>query len=125
MPSWKGLDLLVKEGSLPNVGINITAPFYFDPTASAGKGFSEVFNRIYGGKPTELAYRGYETLYWYAYLLNRYGTIFNDHYGDNGAAPFTRFDLRLQKDKNGEPEYYENNHVYQYRYQAGSFRVEQ
>jgi hypothetical protein len=80
------------------VGITISAPFYFDPSTSVGRGFSETFTRVFGGRPGEMAFRGYETLYWYAYLLNRYGTLFNDHYGDNGAAPFTRFDMRLSED---------------------------
>ncbi len=125
MPSWKGLSLLRKEGSLPNVGITISAPFYFDPTASAGRGFAEAFTRAFGGKPTELAYRGYETLYWYAYLLKRYGTVFNEHYRDNGAAPFTRFDLRPAVSDDEYTDYFENSHVYLYRYQSGSFSVEQ
>lgn len=125
MPSWRGLSLLEKEGALPNIGIHIPSAFYFDPTNSAGKGFSDAFNEKYGGRPGLPAYRGYETLYWYAYLLQRYGTIFNDHYGDNGVAPFTRFDMKLVSDKDGAPLYYENHHVYMYRYQSASFVVEQ
>jgi hypothetical protein len=126
MPSWKGLPVVHKEGSVPNVGITIPSAFYFDPTNSAGKGFSDAFNEKYGGRPAELAYRGYEIMYWYAYLLQRYGTIFNDHYADNGVAPFTRFDMKLVRDsKDDTPLYYENQHVYLYRYQGGSFSIEQ
>lgn len=125
MPSWKGLDVLRKEGSLENLGITFTAPFFFDPSTSAGQGFTDAFNEKFGGKPGELAFRGYETLYWYAYLLKRYGVSFSEHYGDSFAAPFTRFDIRLQRDANNKPEYYENAHVYRYRYQGGSFSVEQ
>ena len=125
MPSWKGLSFLRKEGSLPNVGITIPAPFYFDPGNSAGKGFSDAFNEKYGGHPAEMAYRGFETLYWYAYLLERYGTVFNNHFADNGAAPFTRFDMQPVLNKDGATQYYENAHVYLYRYQGGSFSVEQ
>jgi hypothetical protein len=125
MPSWKGMDVLRKVGSIDNVGITVTAPFYFDPSSSAGLRFSESYDRVFGGKPGELAFRGYEAMYWYAYLLSRYGTRFQEHYGDSGAAPFTRFDMKLQKDDNDKTKYYENSHVYQYRYQGGSFSVEQ
>lgn len=125
MPSWKGIANLRKEGAMPNIGITIPAPFYFDPSTSVGKGFSDAYNEKYGGRPGEMAYRGYETMYWYAYLLQRYGTVFNDHYADNGAAPFTRFDIRLSADKDGGPLYYENHHVYLYRYQSGNMSVEQ
>ena len=125
MPSWKGIATLHKEGALANIGVTIGTPFYFDASASAGREFSEAFSATYGGKPAEMAFRGYETLFWYAYLLKRYGTIFNDHYGDTGAAPFTRFELKQAADKEGNTAYYENKHVYLYRYQSGSFSVQQ
>lgn len=125
MPSWKALPFLRKAGSLPNVGITFPSPFYFDQGNSAGKGFSDAYNNKFGGRPGELSYRGFEAMYWYAYLLQRYGTIFNDHYGDNGAAPFTRFKMTANPNPDGITEYYENKHVYLYRFQGGSFNVEQ
>ncbi len=125
MPSWKSLSFLRKEGALPNVGIIIPSPFYFDPSTSAGKGFSDAFNEKYGGRPGDMAYRSYETLSWYAYLLQRYGTVFNEHYADNGGALFTRFDMKPAQGKDGITQYWENGHVYLYHYQGGSFSVEQ
>ena len=125
MPSWKSMQILQKEGSLPNIGVNISAPFYFDPSTSAGKDLSDHYSQVYGGRPSEMTFRGYETLYWYAYLLNQYGTVFNDHFSDNGTAPFTRFDMKLSKEESGRADYYENVHLYMYRYQAGSFSVKQ
>jgi hypothetical protein len=124
MPSWKGMKIFEQQGALPNVGITFPSAFYYDPTTSAGKAFADAFSARFGGKPGVLAYRGYETLYWYAYLLKRYGTIFNDHYRDDGMTPFTRFDMKLVAD--GDTlRYYENRHVYLYRYQAGNFMVQQ
>jgi ABC-type branched-subunit amino acid transport system substrate-binding protein len=125
MPSWKGMSALRKAGSHSNLGIHISSPFYFDQSNSAGKGFSDAYNNKFGGRPAEMSYRGYETLYWYAYLLKRYGTVFNDHYADNGAAPFTRFRMTPNQSNEGNTQYYENTHVYIYRYQGGSFSVEQ
>jgi hypothetical protein len=125
MPSWKSMNSLRKEGYLPNVGINIPSPFYFDPSNSSGKTLSDAYNEKYGGRPTEMTFRGYETLYWYAYLLQRYGTVFNDHFADNGTALFTRFEMKPVLDDRGITQYYENKHVYMYRYQGGSFSVEQ
>lgn len=125
MPSWKGMSSLQKEGAMSSLGITVSAPFYFDPSVSAGKGFSDAFNRAYGGRPSELAFRGYEALYWYASLLNRYGTVFNDHLGDSGNAPFTRFEMDLLKNRDDKELYYGNRHVYFYRYQGGSYSVMQ
>ncbi|MEO6831105.1 MAG: hypothetical protein ABI378_02550 [Chitinophagaceae bacterium] len=123
MPSWKAMPVLQNEGSLSNIGITIGAPFFFDPSSSAGKEFSDYYTNVYGGRAPEMAYRGYEVLYWFAYLLHKYGTIFNDHFQDNGVAPFTRFNMKLGRTEDGTPRYFENTHVYLYRYQAGSFSV--
>lgn len=123
MPSWKAMPILQKEGSMRNLGITIGAPFFFDPSSSAGKEFSDYYTNVYGGRAPEMAYRGYETLYWFAYLLHKYGTIFNEHFQDNGVAPFTRFKMKLGRNDDGVPRYFENTHVYLYRYQAGSFSI--
>ncbi len=123
MPSWKSMSLLHKEGALSSLGITVSAPFYFDPSVSAGRGFSDMFTRVYGGRPSEMAFRGYETLYWYAHLLNRYGTIFNDRLKDASDAPFTRFEMELLKNKDDKELYYGNTHVYFYRYQGGSYSI--
>lgn len=123
MPSWKGMPILQKEGGLANMSITIGSPFYFDPSSSAGKAFADYYSEVYGGRAPEMAYRGYETLYWYAFLLTKYGTLFNDDYRDNGVAPFTRFQFELGKSADGNPTYFENQHVYFYRYQKGEFNV--
>ena len=94
MPSWKGMSGLKKEDASPNMTVYLTAPFYFDPTTASGQMITGAYKKTYGSHPGEMVYRGYETLTWYAYLLNRYGTIFNDKVGDNGTATFTRFDIK-------------------------------
>jgi hypothetical protein len=44
---------------------------------------------------------------------------------DNGAAPFTRFEIKPQWTTDNDLLYNENMHVYLYRYQGGSYMVEQ
>ncbi|MBS1630659.1 MAG: hypothetical protein JST27_11435 [Bacteroidetes bacterium] len=124
MPSWKGMKLFEEPGVLPNVAVTFPTAFYYDPTSSVGKSFSDAYNAHYGSRPGLLAYRGYETMIWYAYLLKRYGTVFNDHYNDVGMSPFTRFDMKLAHTAD-TPLYYENKHLYLYRYQAGNLMVQQ
>lgn len=124
LPSWKGMKLFEEQGALPNVAVFFPTAFYYDPTTSSGKAFADAYATRYGGRPGLLAYRGYETLYWYAYLLKRYGTVFNEHYNDVGMSPFTRFDMKPAK--TGDTVlYYENRHFYFYRYQAGNLMVQQ
>ncbi len=71
-----------------------------------------------------MVFRGYETFYWYAYLLNRYGTVYNTRQSDNSAAPFTKFDIKLQWNKQQEMLYNENERLDLYRFQSGSFLIQ-
>ena len=125
MPSWKGTPVLKKDEASANIAIYLTAPFYFDPSTASGQVVASAYKKTYGSRPGEMVYRGYETLTWYAYLLNRYGTIFNDKMGDNGTAVFTRFDIKPRWDATENLLYNENTHLYLYRYEGGNFSVEQ
>lgn len=126
MPSWKSMNSLKKPDAYPNIAVHFTSPFYFDPTTPAGQAVANLYKQEAGSaKPSEMVYRGYETMHWFAYLLNKYGTVFNTKLGDNGVAPFTRFDIKPQWDGKDDLLYNENKHIYLYRYQGGSYIVEQ
>ncbi len=123
MPTWRGAPALRRPDAFPNAAINLTAPFNFDAETAAGDGFAKTYARTYGIQPGELAFRGYEVFQWLAYLLNRYGTVFNPKMGDSGAAGFTRFDVKLRTDKAGKVLYCENRNLYHYRFTNGSYTV--
>lgn len=125
MPSWKGMAALKKTDVYEHIGISFTAPFYFDASTASGQALAAEYKKNFGSRPGEMVYRGYETLSWYAYLLEKYGTIFNPKVADNTAAYYTRFDIRPRFDKDFSLLYNENTHFYLFRYQGGSFVVEQ
>ncbi len=124
MPSWRGMADLRKADAFPNLVIYLTAPSYYDLTTQQGRYLSDVCSKSFGTKPNETVCRGYETLFWYAYLLNRYGTIFNENMSDNAMVPFTRYDIKHRWDVNGEVLYNENERVYWYRYEDASYMIE-
>ncbi len=115
MPSWYVIDDLHEEGAFPNLSVNVTTPFNIDHSEAISKYVARRFKSEYGGKASELVYRGFETMYWYTSLLKNYGTIFNLNYADITGAPFTRYDIKLKKDKEGNVLYNENNHIYLYK----------
>jgi hypothetical protein len=126
MPSWTTIATLKKPGVYTNMAVFVTTPFNFDVTTVAGQSLTNIYKKEYGGlKPGEMVFRGYETLYWYTYLLNKYGTIFNENLGDNGIAPFTRFNIRQKWDKQDDFLYNENQNLYLYRYLDGSYIIQQ
>lgn len=125
MPSWDGMGLLKKADAFPNIAVYYTTPFYFDQTTARGQAVVNSYKNAAGNaKPSELVFRGYETIHWYANLLSVYGTIFNEKQKDNGAALFTRFDIEPKEDEERNFRYYENKHLYVFRFQSGSYMVE-
>jgi len=125
MPSWPGVASIRKQNAFPNMSVMYTAAFNFDNTAPAIQALNAHYKSEFGGKPVEMVYRGYEILYWSAYLLQKYGTVFNNRLSDTGGAAFTRFDIKPQWTAENDLLYLENEHVYFYRYQAGSYSIEQ
>lgn len=125
MPTWRSLNSLKKPDAYPNVAVYYTTPYYFDYSTQSGQAVANRYQNQFGGRPNEYVYRGYEIFNWYAYLLMKYGTIFNTHMSDNNAAPFTRYEVKLQWDNEKNLLYNENQHLYMYRYQSGSYMIEQ
>ncbi|MBA3829446.1 MAG: hypothetical protein H0X33_10960 [Taibaiella sp.] len=125
MPSWKTIPSLNKADAYPNIAVHITTPFYYDASTPNVRNVERAYHQEFGGKPNEITYRAYETLYWYAYLLAQYGTIFNNNMSDNSAALFNKFDVKPEWDKEANLLYNENEHLYMLRYQNSSFTIEQ
>jgi len=125
MPSWKTLQGLKKPDAFPNMTVYFTSSFYIDPSLHITQSIDKQYRKEYGGKPAELVYRAYETMYWYAYLLNEYGTIFNTQFNDKSACLFTKYDIVPKYDKDMNFLYNENEHIYIYKYQSSSYIVEQ
>jgi hypothetical protein len=126
MPSWKSLTTnrrMMDWGG--HIGINITQAYYFDPSVSVGQQFATAYRNAYGTQASEIAFRGFELVYWMTDLLQKYGTLFNDKTEDDGMAIFTRFDLKPKLDKAQRFLYIENKHLYLYHYQAGATLVQQ
>jgi hypothetical protein len=125
MPSWKAMGGIKKADAYPSIAVLFTSPFYYDGSTPAGQMLSSNYKKEFSGRPGEMVFRGYETLYWYAYLLRKYGTIFNNKLSDNGSTTFTRFEVKPQYNVQQDLLYNENEHIYIYRYQGGSFFVQQ
>lgn len=125
MPSWKSLRGLSQASNYMGMSIHYTTPFYYDPTTGAGKYVTSQYTATYGGTPSEMVYRGYETLYWLSNLLEQHGTTFNKDIGDVSAAPFTRYEIEPAWSKENDFLYLENDKLYILHYQNGGYVVEQ
>lgn len=124
MPGWNSIKELRKAPGYKNLTVNVTYPFNFEQADSTLiRSLQCKFSKDYTGVPTEMVWRGYETMLWYGTLLHRYGTIFNNDYKDLSGAPFTRFRVKPRWDRNGSLLYLENKQIYMYTYQGGVYRT--
>jgi hypothetical protein len=124
MPGWNEIPNLKRAGTYGNLTVNVPYPFNFDNKDSALISYIErKYEKEFGGKPSEMVWRGYETMFWYGYLLQEYGTIFNSDYKDISGAPFTKFRIKPRWDRNGSLLYLENKNIYMSVYQGGVYRT--
>lgn len=121
MPGWHSNQNLSKAGMYKNLTVNVTYPFDFSHVErSVADRVSAAYGKEFGGAPTEMTWRGYETMMWYGMLLKGYGTIFNDSYKDLAGAPFTNYKIKPRWDRNGYLLYFENKNIYLTTYQGGA-----
>ncbi len=111
MPAWSNASGLFKQHGYDEFVFYIPTPFVFNNTEGFAKYVERVFKKEYGGKPSEMVYRGFETMYWYANMLKNYGPVFNKYYTDNELAPLTKFEIKPQWDDKGNLIYQENRHL--------------
>ena len=124
MPSWSALNNLRKEEVFPNLSVNVTTSLNLDMNTPVTKYLAATYKNLYGGKPSESVYLGFETVMWYASLLKTYGTMFNSGYNDNSAAPFTKFEVMQLRDKEGHIIYSENKRIMLSRYEEGTMKTQ-
>ncbi len=123
MPSWKNMPSLKEPDAYPNAVVYFSYPFYFDGSTGYGRALSNNYLEKYANDhPSELVYRGYETMMWSVHLLHRYGKVFNNNV-NGGLAPFTRYKVEKLR-INNRIQYLHNTHLYLYRYQSSSFMIE-
>lgn len=122
LPSWKSMSSLRKAEAFPNTGVSFSTPFNFDMNSLPVAAVAKAYKSSYAGKINEMALRGYESLLWYAYLLKRYGTVFNEKIKDNSNS-FTRYQISPQWTENNDLMYHENIRYYIFHYRGGSYSV--
>ncbi len=125
MPTWHGMANIRKPTAYRNLSVNVSHPFNFQSSNELVQRVEADYRKQYAGKPTEYVLRGYETMFWYATLLKKHGTIFNEHYNDTTGVPFTKFKVIPQFDKRGYILYHENTHIYLTTFEGGMSRTEE
>jgi hypothetical protein len=111
MPKW---DLIDFEKSLyKGIEIYYPTPFYIAPTNKLSVTVGEDYKSDFFVHPSEVVYRGFETVYHFTHLLKLYNKNMATSINDKKFTLFSEFDIQpvLNKQTNA-PDYFENKKLY-------------
>ncbi len=113
MPTWDAIrDFDKKEYT--NLDIFYGTPFYNAKTDAVSMGIGNYFKNNLFSRPSDMVFRGYETVMHFALLLNMYGKNIDSNIGDKKFRIFTDFDIQptILNNSTQQLEYFENQKIY-------------
>jgi hypothetical protein len=111
MPTWDGLKDLTKP-EYKELPIYHTSTFYNTGTV-AYSNFTKRFTELTHGRPSDVAYKGYELSWHFINLLLKYDQELMQHVNERTFRSFTEYDFKpILNNTNGRPDYFENKRIY-------------
>jgi hypothetical protein len=111
MPTWDNLDV-AKHGA-DNISVFYGTPFYLNFENPAVEAIQEDFKETYYSRPTDMYFRGFETLLNFGRLLQEHGSNIASGLTDKKFRVFTEFDIQPVLDpKTMTLDYFENKKIY-------------
>ncbi len=111
MPTWDNLDV-AKYGA-DNISVLYGTPFYINNSIPLIESLQEEFKEKFYSRPTDMFFRGYETLMHFGLLLKEHGNNIASGLGDKKFRIFTEFDIQPVLDpKTMTLDYFENKKIY-------------
>jgi len=113
MPNWDVIDEFNKP-QYKNLEIVYGTPFYIANTNTVATGIQEYFKTKFYSRPSDMVYRGYETMYRFGKLLMLYGSNLNSSIGEKKFTVFNDFDIQPIFTNKQTPtlDYFENKKLY-------------
>ena len=111
MPTWDGIKDLTKP-EYKDLSIYHTATFFNTGTV-AYSNFTKKFTDLTYGRPSDVAYKGYELSWHFINLLLKYDQELMQHVNERNFRLFTEYDFKpILNNTNGRPDYFENKRIY-------------
>jgi hypothetical protein len=123
MPTMESLKALNKTDEFPGMPIYYTTPYIIDKITPTSQYIHREYKRRMGGTCSDVVYKGFESLYFFANLMRKYGIPFNEKIGDNAYSFITPYKIVPVKEK-GVIKFYENKYLYLVRYENGIMTYE-
>ena len=97
-----------------------STPFYYSNNKFASA-LSKQYNAKFHSRPSDMVYRGYETVFHFTKLLLKYQDKLSNNLGDKDFTVFNEFDIQPVK-LGGKIEYYENKKLFFIKKQEGNLK---
>ncbi len=111
MPTWDGIDF--EKSQFKNLEVIYSTPFYVAPTSKLALSVHENFKNTFYSRPSDMVFRGFETLYHFAHLLQLYGSNIGSSLSDKKYMLFSEFDIQPVINKTTMTlDYFENKKLY-------------
>ena len=114
MPNWDGFKSLYKKSAYKDFPIRFTTPHYAIKNNSYSNFLIKEYFRLYRSKPTDMAYKGFESAFYFInILLNHPGEVMTHlNESSNGAFHDFNFEPVYPKTNTGIPDYFENKRLF-------------
>ncbi len=94
MPNWDAFQSFTNpKKNLADFPVYFTAPYFNYKWDNYSKMIQNVYLNKYKGKPSDYAYKGFETMFIFARLLTYYSDNFMDHLNDYAYKVFSEYNL--------------------------------
>jgi hypothetical protein len=113
MPNWDVITEFNKP-AYKNLEIVYGTPFYVANSNAVGNSIQEHFKTKFYSRPTDMVYRGYETMYRFGKLLLLHGANLSSSLGEKKFIVFNDFDIQPVFTNKQSPtlDYFENKKLY-------------
>jgi hypothetical protein len=113
MPTWNLIEF--ERSQYKGIEVIYSTPFYIAPTGKLAAAVHEDFKTLFYSRPTDVVFRGYETLYHFAHLVDLYGRNVGSSLNDKKYMLFNEYDIQPVLNKGTVPptlDYLENRKLY-------------
>jgi hypothetical protein len=119
MPTWDAFNL--SKPDYKNIEILYTTPFNYNKTSGLGARITNLFDATINSRPTDMYYRGYETMLRFALLLLETKSDIASSLTRKGNYVFTQFDIQpvFIDPVAMTLDYFENKKLYYIKYSNG------
>ncbi len=114
MPTWDGFASLRKKDEFESFPIYFTSPYFNNKWDNYSKMLTSAYQKTYKTKPSDMAFKGFESAYMFTKLLAKFPDDLMSHLNEKTFKVFCDYNFKpvMLKKKADVPDYFENKHLY-------------